>query len=148
MAKISGAILVAVCSHESGLRNTVVKNDGGSPSIGICQVKQETAVMLGYKGTPEGLMNPQTNAKYAAKYLKKQYDRYQNWCKAIAAYNAGRYNESLREPGHPKNLKYVLNVRKKLNKQFQKNVSCDKVSSGDKDVAENNGYRLRIQSTK
>lgn len=84
-------------------------------------------------------MNPQTNAKYAAIYLKYQYDRYQNWCKAIAAYNAGRYNESMREPGHPRNIRYVLNVGKKLNKNFQKTISCDRVSSGETNVAENNG---------
>lgn len=140
--KISGAILVAICSHESGLTNTITPHDGGSPSIGICQVKHDTAVMLGYQGKPEGLMDPKTNAKYAAIYLKFQYDRYQNWCKAIAAYNAGRYNESSREPGHPKNLKYVLNVGKKLNKNFQKTISCDRVSSGDTNVAENNGPGL------
>jgi soluble lytic murein transglycosylase-like protein len=140
--KISGAILVAVCSHESGLNNLVTPHDGGSASIGICQVKHDTAVMLGYQGKPEGLLNPKTNAKYAAIYLKFQYDRYQNWCKAIAAYNAGRYNESTREPGHPKNLKYVLNVGKKLNKSFQKVISCDTVNSGDTNVAENNGFGL------
>ena len=137
--KISGAILVAVCSHESGLNNTVTLHDGGSSSIGICQIKQNTAIMLGYEGSPDGLLDPKINAKYAALYLKRQYDRYGNWCKAIAAYNAGRWNESTREPGHPRNLKYVLNVGKKLNKSFQKTISCDTVSSGDTDVAENNG---------
>jgi soluble lytic murein transglycosylase-like protein len=146
--KISGAILVAVCSHESGLTNTITPHDGGSPSIGICQVKHDTAVMLGYQGSPDGLLDPKTNAKYAAIYLKFQYNRYQNWCKAIAAYNAGRYNESEKEPGHPKNLKYVLNVSKKLNKRFQQVVSCDTIYTGETDVAENNGFGLRVQPTK
>ena len=140
--KISGAILVAVCSHESGLNNIVTPHDGGSPSIGICQVKHDTAIMLGFTGKEKDLLNPTVNAKYAALYLKFQYNRYQNWCKAVAAYNAGRYNESLREPGHPRNIRYVLNVGKKLNKSFQKVISCDRVISGDTDVAENNGFGL------
>jgi soluble lytic murein transglycosylase-like protein len=146
--KISGAILVAMCSHESGLKNIVTPHDGGSASIGICQVKLETATMLGYSGTASGLMNPQTNAKFAALYLKYQFERYQNWCMAIAAYNAGRYNESRKEPGHPRNIKYVLNVGKKLNKHFQKTISCDRVFTEGTDVAENNGAGRRIQSAK
>lgn len=141
-AHISGAILVAVCAHESGLKNIMVRHDGNSPTYGICMIKYETAAMLGYHGAADGLMNPKTNAKFAALYLKYQFERYQNWCKAIAAYNAGRYNESRREPGHPRNIKYVLNVGKKLNKQFQKTISCDTVNSGDTDVAENNGFGL------
>lgn len=142
MAKISGAILVAVCSHETGLNNVTAQHDGGSPSIGVCQVKFDTAVMLGYEGDPKGLEDPETNATYAALYLKYQYNRYHDWCRAIAAYNAGRFNESLREPGHPKNLGYVMNVRKKLDKNLQKMISCDRVSSGDIDVAENYGFGL------
>lgn len=140
--KISGAILVAVCSHESGLNNTMTPHDGGSPSIGLCQIKHDTATMLGYKGEPKGLMDPETNAKYAAIYLKYQYDRYGDWCKAIAAYNAGRYNESQKMPGYPRNLKYVIKVSKKLDKDFQKTISCDTVSTGDINVAENNGSGL------
>lgn len=140
--KISGAILVAVCSHESNLTNLVRPNDGGSPTYGICQVKYDTARMVGFKGEEKELLNPRTNAKYAAIYLKYQYDRYQNWCQAIAAYNAGRYNESRVMPGYPKNLKYVLKVSKKLNKRFQKTISCDSVDSGETDVAENNGPGL------
>jgi soluble lytic murein transglycosylase-like protein len=136
--KVSGAILVAICTHESGLSN-IVTQDHGSPSIGICQIKSGTAQMLGYKGEPEGLLDPKTNAYYAAAYLKYQHNRYGDWCMTIAAYNAGRFNESQKEPGHPRNIKYVLNVSKKLNKRFQKTVSCDKVFVGDTDVAENNG---------
>jgi hypothetical protein len=137
--KISSVILVAVCTHETGLNNVVVPHDGGSASIGICQVKYETAHMLGYEGNPKGLLNPKINARYAALYLKYQYDRYNNWCKTIAAFNAGRFNESRREPGHPRNLKYVLNVRKKLSKHFQNMITCDNLDPGDENVAQNNG---------
>lgn len=147
-AKISGAILVAVCTHESGLVNIMVPHDGGSPTYGICQVKLDTANMLGYKGDANGLMDPKTNAKYAAIYLKKQYDRYQNWCMAIAAFNAGKYNESKIKPGYPRNLKYVLNVTKKLDKNFQNAISCDSIQTGEsEDVAQNNGVGRGIQPT-
>lgn len=139
--KTSGAILVAICSLESGLTNLKSPQDHGSPSYGVCQVKYDTAVMLGYEGEPEGLMDPKTNAKYAATYLKYQFDRYGNWCHAIAAYNAGRYNPSKKEPGHPRNIKYVIKVGQKLNKRFRETVSCDRVNY----VAENNGARRRIQ---
>jgi hypothetical protein len=137
--KISSVVLVAICTHETGLNNVVVPYDGGSASIGICQVKYETAQMLGYDGKPSGLMNPKINARYAALYLKYQYERYQNWCMAVAAFNAGRFNESRKEPGHPRNIKYVLEVRKKLNKHFQNLVRCDNLGPGDEDVAQNNG---------
>jgi soluble lytic murein transglycosylase-like protein len=140
-AKVSGAILIAICSHESGLKNIVSQYDGGSPSYGVCQMKYETASMLGYLGTPQGLMNPRTNAKYAALYLKRQYERYNDWCRAIAAYNAGRYNESKILPGHPRNLKYVKNVRRMLNWRLQKETSCDITPLEGTNVAENYGPR-------
>lgn len=138
-AKVSGAILFAICSHESGLQNKIVHRDGGSPSYGICQVKLDTAVMFGYQGPAMGLMDPETNAKYAALYLKYQHKRYQNWCRAIAAYNAGRYNESRKLPGYPRNLKYVRRVQRKLNNRLQKITSCDIVPLEGTNVAENNG---------
>jgi soluble lytic murein transglycosylase-like protein len=140
--KISGAILVAICSHESGLNNTMINQDHGSPTYGICMVKYETASMLGYEGEPEGLMDPQTNAKYAAIYLKYQYKRYQNWCKAIAAYNAGRYKESQVLPGYPRNLKYVRHVQKRLNNRLKKITSCDIIGLENTYVAKNNGSGL------
>jgi soluble lytic murein transglycosylase-like protein len=144
--KISGAILVAICSHESGLQNITVPHDGGSPTYGICQVKYDTATMLGFKGKPQDLLEPKINAKYAATYLKYQYNRYGSWCMAVAAYNSGTYNPSSKEPGHPRNIKYVKNVSKMLNKRFQNTVSCDRVSKGDENVAENNGFGRRVQS--
>jgi len=122
--KISGPILLAICSHESGLQNIAIQ-DHGSPTYGICGVKYETATMLGYQGIPENLMNPETNAYYAASYLKYQYKRYGNWCQAISAFNAGRYNESKIFPGHPRNLKYVKNIQKRLNENLKKITSCD-----------------------
>ena len=124
-AKVSGALLLAICTQETNLTNVTVYHDGGSPSIGICQMKASTAEMLGFKGKADDLINPYVNAKWAAKYLKYQLDRYDgNWCQATAAYNAGTYNESKKLPGHPRNLKYVRRVQKLIDEELQINLTC------------------------
>lgn len=125
---VSGSLLLAICSHESNLKNVFVPHDGGSPSIGICQVKEDTAKMLGYKGNAKGLMNPTINAEWAARYLKYQAERYgeHNWCKIAAAYNAGSFNESSKFPGIPRNIKYVRKVQAKLEDHLYHKMSCDR----------------------
>lgn len=110
---ISGALLLAICTNETGLKNMVSPNDGGSHSYGVCQVKKATAKMMGYEVTGNDLMRPEVNAEVAAHYLKYQIDRYDNdLMKSIGAYNAGRYHESKIVPGKPRNLKYVKRVLK------------------------------------
>jgi len=124
-AKVSGSLLLAICSYETNLTNVTVYHDGNSPSYGICQIKHETAQTLGFKGKAEDLTNPQINAEYAAKYLKYQIDRYdENLCKAVAAYNAGSFNESKKFPGKPRNLKYVRRVQKNLDDDLKDSLSC------------------------
>lgn len=127
-AKVSATLLVALCSHES-MDFTIKYNqfDGGSPSYGICQVKEDTARMLGFKGKKEELMIDKVNAKYAAKYLSFQEKRYgtTDWCKLVAAYNAGSYKESKKVPGKPMNLKYVRLVQKKLDSEYEDRLSCE-----------------------
>lgn len=122
---VSGAILLAICTHETGLQNTIWENDGGTPSYGICMVKLGTAQQLGFDGTSADLMEPKENAKWAATYLKYQYKRYLgDSCKAIAAYNAGSFMESEYHPGMPKNIKYIRCVMKKLPKSIGDNLNC------------------------
>lgn len=124
--KVSGPLLLAICMHETGLKNVKVPHDGGSPTFGVCQVKYDTAKMLGYTGKAEGLMVPKENVKWAAKYLKYQLDRYDNdHCKSVAAYNAGTYFESKSAPGKPTNLKYVKKVQNKLDEDLKRSLSCD-----------------------
>lgn len=124
-AKVPPALLLAICVHESGLSNALVPQDGHSPTYGICQVKYETAQMIGYKGSASKLMVPSENAKWAALYLKYQLDRYEDsWVYAVAAYNAGSFNESKAFPGCPRNLKYVLSVRSKLPRSFDYRFAC------------------------
>lgn len=127
--KVSGTLLLAICSWESGLNNLMVEHDGkeGTPSYGICMVKYETAQMVGYTGDADGLMNPKTNAKYAAKYLAYQVSIYgeEDWCKLVASYNAGSFKQSRRVPGKPVNLPYVRHVQSKLETSLQYKLSCD-----------------------
>jgi soluble lytic murein transglycosylase-like protein len=126
IVKVPGALLLAVCMHETGLVNVKVSSDGGSPTFGICQIKSGSAELVGYKGSPEELMNPKTNVLYAAKYLKYQINRYDgDLCKATAAYNAGSYTESRIEPGYPRNLKYVRGVQRKLASNMKPKLSCN-----------------------
>lgn len=70
--------------------NAVHYDDGGSDSLGICQIKLSTAKSLGFKGTQKQLMLPNTNIFYAAKFLRYQITRYHgNITKAVVAYNKG-----------------------------------------------------------
>ena len=127
LAKVNGTLLLAICSTETNLTNVTVYHDGKSPSYGICQVKYETAQMVGFKGKAQDLINPKTNAKMAAKYLRFQEKRYgDDWCKLVASFNAGTYNESKKYPGKPRNLKYVRKVQKRLPEEFRARLSCEK----------------------
>lgn len=142
---VPGSLLLAICTHESNLINVAVIHDHGSPSYGLCQIKEDTARALGYrgiasgplqdtdlmpdsmvpKGEPQGLMKPSINVQYAALYLKMQLERYDSdWCMATSAYNAGSYNESVKEPGHPKNYKYIKQIVLLLNEDYKDYLVC------------------------
>lgn len=103
-------LLSALCFAESSHRVHIMHHDdGGSDSLGICQIKLSTAKELGFSGTTDNLMRPKTNIYFAAKYLAKQFKRYHGALyKSVAAYNTGSYRPN--ELGLPKNAKYVNNV--------------------------------------
>jgi soluble lytic murein transglycosylase-like protein len=122
---VPAALLLAICSQESGLRNVEAPHDNGSPSYGLCQLKLDTAKGLGYQGDGKGLMNPETNASFAGKYLRYQLDRYNgDWCSATAAFNAGSYLPSTKSPGKPKNFKYVRKVTLFLDEEHKDFLVC------------------------
>jgi len=122
---VPGHLMLAICSQESNLKNVLVPHDVGSPSYGICQIKSNTAKMLGFKGLPIGLMDPHINVAYAAKYLKMQLKRYDNdWCKAAAAYNAGSYNPSKHDEHKPRNILYVKGVLLRLDENVRHCFVC------------------------
>jgi soluble lytic murein transglycosylase-like protein len=85
-------LLSSICYVESKHDAFAVHHDdGGSDSLGVCEIKYETAKWLGFKGDAPELMNPRQNIYYAGKYLRYQLDRY-NWNipKAVISYNQGR----------------------------------------------------------
>ncbi len=103
-------LLESLCYIESTHDiHAVNHTDGGSASYGVCQVKLDTARLVGFEGTPKQLQEPKANIYYAGLYLKRNIERY-GWDmeKAVAAYNAGkcRYNGK----GQIKNRKYVNKV--------------------------------------
>ena len=135
-AQVSGILLLAICSHESNdFTMNYAAQDHGSPSYGICQIKKATAIQNGFNEKNENLMNPKTNAKYAALYLKYQQARYgeNNWCVLAASYNSGSYSPSRKVPGCPRNLKYIKLVQKKLPLQFRDKLQCE-----DRELADEN----------
>lgn len=108
--KLPPGLLSAVCFTES--RHNVrayVHNDGGSPSVGVCQLKLSTAKLVGFRGNEKDLANPTVNVYYAGAYLRRCLSRYDNDLrKGVAAYNAGAHRVD--DSGRTKNWKYVSKV--------------------------------------
>jgi soluble lytic murein transglycosylase-like protein len=88
-------LLKALCYVESKHKPAALnKHDGGSQSLGICQIKFATAKSMGFTGRPSDLMRPEVNILFAGKYLKHQLTRYKNHVeKAVVAYNQGYARE-------------------------------------------------------
>ncbi|NIO44455.1 MAG: transglycosylase SLT domain-containing protein [Candidatus Aenigmarchaeota archaeon] len=83
-------LLKSICYTESHFRNVINKDDGGSPSYGICQIKLETARMYDKNITAKDLMYPRINIWFAGLYLRDLLKKYDNNIRlGIAAYNAG-----------------------------------------------------------
>lgn len=104
---LPAGLIDSVCYVETKHNpHAIHRNDGKTDSLGLCQVKLETARTYGFKGDADMLMQPAVNVHYAAKALSHQLSRYNgDTIKAIAAYNAGRFNAD--KKGLPKNKKYV-----------------------------------------
>jgi soluble lytic murein transglycosylase-like protein len=125
-AGVSGTLLLALCTHESGgFTHNYSPMDHGSPSYGSCQVKEATAFMLGFRGDAKKLNDPKINARYAARYLQYQQKRYgDDWVRLAGSYNSGSYRESRKIPGCPFNMGYVLKVQDKLPQYFKYKMRC------------------------
>lgn len=84
-------LLASVCYIESHHNPKAVHHDDGKgDSLGICQIKINTAKMLGFEGTSQQLMLPEVNVYYAAAYLNHQITRYHGSIKkSLVAYNMG-----------------------------------------------------------
>ncbi len=88
---------------ESLLHRMIRRESGYNPSArngpyyGLLQIHPKTARTMGYTGTPEGLLDPDTNLRYAGKYLRGawlvsdgSHDRAEMW------YSKGYYYEAKR----------------------------------------------------
>lgn len=91
------------------------KHDGKGNSVGVCQVKIQTAMMLGFRGSEKELMEPSTNVMYAAKYLQHQLIRYDgDTVAAIISYNRGSKKLLTRTDYSDKVIKYWENINAKM----------------------------------
>ncbi len=70
-------------------------------NYGMMQIKLATARGLGYTGTAEGLLDPETNLTYAVKYLAGAYHAANgNHNRAVAYYAGGYYYAAKRQRLH------------------------------------------------
>ncbi len=63
---IPESLIHRIIRRESGY-NPAARN---GPYYGLMQILPQTARTMGYRGSPEGLLNAETNLKYAGKYLR------------------------------------------------------------------------------
>ncbi len=77
----------AVVRVESNYR---ISAKGKAGEIGLMQIKPATAELMGYRGSAAGLYDPDTNIKYAMRYLGRAHQLGgKSVCGAILKYNAG-----------------------------------------------------------
>ena len=68
------------------------------PYYGLMQILPETARTMGYRGRPEGLLDPETNLTYGVRYLRGAWlvaDG--DWDEAVGWYARGYYYEAKRK---------------------------------------------------
>ena len=83
---LPSALVHAVIAVESGWRREA-KN---GTSIGLMQITPSTARSLGYRGTTEGLYDPETNIKFGVQYLALAYERAGgDLCGTVSRYQSG-----------------------------------------------------------
>lgn len=75
---VPASLIHRVVKRESGY-NPRAKN---GPYYGLMQIRHDTARAMGYKGSASGLLDADTNLRYAVKYLRGAY--------IVAGYNSDR----------------------------------------------------------
>ncbi len=88
---IPPALLVSLAQSESGIRQynsdgSLVKGQGTS-ATGVFQIINATAKHLGIDASDEN-----QNIEGGARYLREQFERYDDWGKAVMAYHDGSFN--------------------------------------------------------
>lgn len=91
--EIPESLLHRVIQRESGY-NPAARN---GPYWGLMQILPQTAATMGYRGPPSGLLDAETNLKYAGKYLRGAWLVSRgNPDKAVMWYAKGYYYEAKR----------------------------------------------------
>jgi hypothetical protein len=98
----------AVARVESGYEPSVI---GAAGERGLMQVMPPTAAMLGFKGGPAELADPETNIRYGVEYLAGAW-RLANGdlCRALMKYRAGHNEERM----SPLSVEYCRRARSHL----------------------------------
>lgn len=88
---------------ESLIRRSIKRESNYNPNArngpywGLMQIRYDTARGLGYRGSPHGLLDADTNLKYAARYLANAYIvAGRNEDRAMRLYAGGYYWEARR----------------------------------------------------
>jgi len=81
-AGIDSALVMAVISVESGFNRFAVSPKG---AMGLMQLMPGTAQELGV----DDAFHSEQNVQGGTRYLRELYDRYGDWLRTLAAYNAG-----------------------------------------------------------
>lgn len=92
--QIPPQLMHRVIQRESGYR----VNARNGPYYGLMQILPQTARTMGYRGSPAGLLDADTNLQYAGRYLRGAYlvaDG--NHDKAVGWYARGYYYEAKRK---------------------------------------------------
>ncbi len=83
---VPSALVHAVIAVESGWRREA-KN---GTSVGLMQITPSTARSLGYRGSTQGLYDPETNIKFGVQYLALAYERAGgDLCGTVSRYQSG-----------------------------------------------------------
>lgn len=88
------SLIRRVIQRESGY-NPAARN---GPYLGLMQIRHDTARSMGYTGSASGLLDAETNLKYAVKYLRGAYivgGRSQD--QAMRNYSRGYYYDAKRQ---------------------------------------------------
>jgi len=90
---IPESLLHRVIQRESGY-NPAARN---GPYYGLMQILPQTARTMGYRGTPSGLLDAETNLTYAGRYLRGAWlVSRRNESRAVMWYAKGYYYEAKR----------------------------------------------------
>lgn len=86
------ALVMGIIAQESGFNSLAKRYEQSlnTSSYGLTQILYTTAKDMGFTGDENNLFDDNVNLKFGLKYLKKQYDKYnQNLFDTISAYNLG-----------------------------------------------------------